>query len=84
MARVEIYSSDRCPYCAKAKALLDGKRVSYVEINVTDDAEARAALVEKAGGLRTVPQIFIDDNHIGGCDDLYDLDRNGELDRLLS
>jgi glutaredoxin 3 len=83
MATIEVYSSDRCPYCVKAKALLDRKGVEYKEINVTEDDKARQALVEKAKGLRTVPQIFIDGNHVGGCDDLYELDQKGELDPLI-
>ncbi|WP_163338698.1 glutaredoxin 3 [Desulfopila sp. IMCC35008] len=83
MATIEVYSSDRCPYCVKAKALLDRKGVEYKEINVTDDDEARVALVKKANGVRTVPQIFIDENHVGGCDDLYELDRKGELDPMI-
>lgn len=84
MATIELYSSDRCPYCVKAKALFDRKGVEYTEINVTDDDEARKALVEKANGLRTVPQIFIDGKHVGGCDDVYELDRKGELDPLIA
>ncbi len=83
MAKVTLYSSARCPYCVKAKALLDKKGVSYQLIDITDDDEARKNLVAKANGLRTVPQIFIDERHIGGCDDLYALDRTGELDSLL-
>jgi glutaredoxin 3 len=83
MATIEVYSSDRCPYCVKAKALLDRKGVEYQEINVTEDDEARQALVKKANGLRTVPQIFIDGNHVGGCDDLYALDQKGELDPMI-
>lgn len=83
MAEIEVYSSDHCPYCVKAKALLDRKGFAYKEINVTHDDEARVALVEKANGLRTVPQIFIDGKHIGGCDDLYDLDAKGNLDPLI-
>ncbi len=83
MAKIELYSSTRCPYCVKAKALLDEKGVSYQLIDITDDDEARKNLVAKASGLRTVPQIFIDERHIGGCDDLYALDRAGELDSLL-
>lgn len=83
MATIEVYSSDRCPYCVKAKALLDRKGVEYKEINVTNDDEARIALVKKANGVRTVPQIFIDDNHVGCCDDLYELDRKGELDPMI-
>ena len=83
MAKVEIYSSERCPYCVKAKALLDRKGVSYKEIDVTNDDDARRKLVEKANGMRTVPQIFINEAHIGGCDDLYALENKGELDALL-
>lgn len=84
MAKVEIYSTKTCPYCVKAKVLLDKKGAAYQEIDVTDDDEARMELIKKANGMRTVPQIFIDDNHIGGCDDLYDLDKNGKLDPLLA
>lgn len=84
MAKVEIYSTKTCPYCVKAKVLLDKKGAAYQEIDVTDDDEARMDLIKKANGIRTVPQIFIDDNHIGGCDDLYDLDKNGKLDPLLA
>lgn len=83
MAKIEIYSSDRCPYCVKAKALLERKGASFEEIDVTNDDEARRRLVEKANGMRTVPQIFINDAHIGGCDDLYALENKGELDKLL-
>ncbi len=83
IALLIVYSSDRCPYCVKAKTLFERKGVSFEEINVTDDDKARQALVEKSGGLRTVPQIFINDAHIGGCDDLYALDNKGELDPLL-
>jgi glutaredoxin 3 len=83
MAKIEIYSSERCPYCVKAKALLDRKGASYEEIDVTNDDDARRRLVEKANGLRTVPQIFINDAHIGGCDDLYAFDKKGELETLL-
>ena len=81
--KIEVYSSNYCPYCVKAKALLERKGVDFEEIDVTNDDEARMALVKKANGLRTVPQIFIDDKHIGGCDDLYALDSKGELDKLL-
>lgn len=84
MKNVEIYSTDTCPYCVKAKHLLDRKNIKYQEINVTGDDEARMNLVKKANGLRTVPQIFIDDQHIGGCDDLYKLEQEGKLDQLLA
>ena len=84
MAKVEVYTTNYCPYCDKAKRLLDAKDVDFTEIDVTDDDEARIALVEKSGGRRTVPQIFIDDKAIGGCDDLYALEESGELDKLLA
>ncbi len=83
MAKIEIYSSDHCPYCVKAKNLLDRKKIQYKEINVTNDDDARKKLVKIANGLRTVPQIFINDYHIGGCDDLYALDQKGALDNFL-
>ncbi len=81
--KIELYSSDYCPYCVKAKALLERKGVDFEEIDVTNDDDARMALVKRSNGMRTVPQIFIDDKHIGGCDDLYALDSKGELDSLL-
>ena len=81
--KIEMYSTNYCPFCVKAKALLERKGVNFEVIDVTNDDEARMALVKKANGLRTVPQIFIDDKHIGGCDDLYALDSKGELDSLL-
>lgn len=83
MATVEIYTTSICPYCVRAKALLQRKGVSYREINVEVEPDLRDAMVERAGGRRTVPQIFIGEQHVGGCDDLYALDRRGELDRLL-
>ena len=84
MAKVEVYTTNYCPYCVKAKRLLDAKDVDFTEIDVTGDDEARIALVEKSGGRRPVPQIFIDDKAIGGCDDLYALEESGELDKLLA
>jgi glutaredoxin 3 len=83
MHTIEIYTTPYCPYCVRAKALLDKKGVEYTETDVSDSG-LRAAMTKRAGGSRTVPQIFIDDRHIGGCDDLHDLDRNGELDPLLA
>jgi len=83
MAKIEVYTTSRCPYCVKAKALLDRKNVAYTEIDVSTDDEARNLMIKRANGIRTVPQIFIDDAHIGGCDDLYALDQKGELDPLL-
>lgn len=83
MADVEIYTTRICPYCVRAKNLLQKKGVAFREVDVSDDAELRVALVEKAGGQRTVPQIFINGQHIGGSDDLHALDREGKLDALL-
>jgi glutaredoxin 3 len=84
MARIEIYTTPTCPYCIAARKLLTQKGAAFVEINVAGDPEARAAMTARAGGRSTVPQIFIDDAHIGGCDDLYALDGEGGLDPLLA
>lgn len=83
-ARVEIYTWATCPYCIRAKWLLWFKGVNYIEYNIDGNEAARAKMAERAGGRRTVPQIFINDQHIGGCDDLYDLDKKGELTSLLA
>lgn len=84
MAKVEVYTTDTCPYCVKAKSLLGAKGAEYTEINVTGDDDARIALVKKADGMKTVPQIFIDDQHIGGFSELEALDKNGGLAPLLA
>lgn len=84
VAKVIIYTTRICPYCVRAKALLRKKGVSYEEIDVTNDDQKRAWLVTAAGGRRTVPQIFINDQPIGGFDDMWALDRAGELDPLLA
>ena len=85
MAHVDIYTRPFCPYCARALALLDKKGADFTEI---DDAYAHAdrkrAMVERAGGGSTFPQIFIGERHVGGCDELMALDRRGELDALLA
>ena len=81
---VVIYTTMFCPYCHSAKALLQRKRVAFQEKKVDGDRAARRALAELAGGRTSVPQIFIDGQHIGGCDDLYALDGSGELDHLLT
>lgn len=83
MANVVIYTKDYCPYCVKAKNLLTKKGVSFQEIDVTHDSELQTEMFTKAEGRRTVPQIFINDQPIGGCDDLYALDSSGKLDPLL-
>lgn len=82
MAHVVIYSTAICPYCVRAKQLLAQKGVQYEEIHVDRDPLQRDTMVAKTG-RQTVPQIFINDKHIGGCDDLYALDKNGQLDQLL-
>lgn len=83
MAEVVIYTKPFCPYCADAKALLKKKDVAFTEINVASDRAAFQAMVQKAGGRTTVPQVFIDGKHIGGCDDTYELNARGGLDPLL-
>lgn len=83
MRKVVIYTTDYCPYCVKAKRLLDLKKVSYEEIDVTHNQALRDEMMKKAEGRRTVPQIFIDDQPIGGCDDLHALEASGKLDFLL-
>jgi len=84
MALIEIYTTKVCPYCVRAKRLFDRKGVTYAEIDVTADAETRRLMSERSGGRQSVPQIFIDGTHVGGCDDLYELDRTGGLDPLLT
>ena len=83
MPKVEIYTKFTCPYCARAKALLDRKGVTYEEYEISMGGPKRTEMLERANGRTTVPQIFIDGRHIGGSDDLADLDRNGKLDPLL-
>ncbi|UYN98422.1 MAG: glutaredoxin 3 [Devosia sp.] len=82
MAKVEIYTTPTCPYCHAAKSLLADKGVDYTEIDVLDP-DVRVAMTDRAHGRRTVPQIFIDNAHIGGYDDIAALDRQGGLDPLL-
>ena len=84
MPLVEIYSKTFCPYCWRAKHLLDSKRVEYKEIAVDFGGEARRQMIERANGRMTVPQIFIGGEHIGGCDDLVALERAGKLDELIA
>jgi glutaredoxin 3 len=82
--RVEIYTKTFCPYCWRAKHLLDGKGIEYQEIAVDFGGEQRQAMIQRANGRTTVPQIFIGDTHVGGCDDLVALERAGRLDGLLA
>ena len=84
MAKVEIYTQAFCGYCARAKRLLDAKGVAYDEYDVTMDPAGRTAMVTRAGGARTVPQIFINGEHVGGSDDLAALDARGGLDPMLA
>ena len=84
MPQVTVYSGPVCPFCTKAKALLDRKNVVYIEHNVKEDDEKLKEMLERSGGRKTIPQIFIGDRHIGGCDDLYALDGAGKLDELLT
>ncbi len=83
MPRVEIYSTMFCPYCARAKSLLERKGVKYENIDIIEDGSRREEMLKRAHGRTSVPQIFIDGEHIGGCDDLYALDRAGKLDPKL-
>ena len=83
MKKVVIYTTDRCPYCVRAKKLLDEKGVEYRELRVDRDPGLALEAEEKSGGRKTVPQIFIDDYHVGGCDELYGLERENKLDPLL-
>lgn len=84
MKQVEIYTSAFCGYCAAAKRLLRDKGADYAEIDVGRAPERRAEMVQRADGGRTVPQIFIGGRHIGGCDELYELERSGKLDDVLA
>lgn len=84
MAKVEIYTTPTCPYCAAAKALLTRKGARYLETDVSRDPQIRLAMTQRAGGRRTVPQIFINGQHVGGCDDLHALEDQGRLDGLLA
>ena len=82
-AKVEIYTWSTCPFCIRAKGLLQEKGVDYTEYCIDGDQQAREKMADRANGRRSLPQIFINDQHIGGCDDIYALNRAGELDNLL-
>jgi glutaredoxin 3 len=84
MPKITIYTTPFCPYCHRAKRLLTAKGASFEEIDVSGDWEAREALVKKAGGRTTVPQIWIGETHVGGSDELHALERAGKLDALLA
>jgi glutaredoxin 3 len=84
MARVEIYTKAFCGYCSRAKRLLDAKGVDYEEYDLTLGGPKRAEMLQRAHGRSTVPQIFIDDRHVGGSDELHELERSGRLDSMLN
>ncbi|MCG8393003.1 MAG: glutaredoxin 3 [Pseudomonadales bacterium] len=82
MAKVELYTTVWCPFCVRAKQLLNSKQVAYEDTDVDREPQQRAVMMQRGGG-RTVPQIFINDRPVGGCSELYALERAGELDKLL-
>lgn len=84
MQAVEIYTSPLCGFCHAAKRLLNQKGVSFAEIDIARQPEKRQEMLGRANGSHTVPQIFVGTTHVGGCDDLYDLERSGKLDTLLA
>lgn len=84
MAKVEIYTKTFCGFCIRAKRLLDMKKVDYIEYSVDMGGEKKAEMVQRAGGRMTVPQIFVEGRHIGGCDELMALEQQGKLDELLA
>ena len=84
VAKVEVYTTTYCPFCTRAKSLLKSKNIAFVEIDVTEDDELRAKMIELSGGRRTVPEIFINGKIVGGYDELRALEMKGELDALLA
>jgi glutaredoxin 3 len=84
MSKVKIYTTPICPYCVRAKSLLEKKGATFDEVDVFMDADARQEMEDKTNGARTVPQIFIGEKHVGGCDELYALESEGRLDPLLN
>ncbi|MFM6009127.1 MAG: glutaredoxin 3 [Dolichospermum sp.] len=83
-AKVEIYTWSTCPFCLRAKSLLNKKGVNFTEYSIDGDEDARAKMSQRANGRRSLPQIFINDHHIGGCDDIHGLERQGKLDEMLA
>ena len=84
MSKVEIYTWQYCPFCIRAKSLLKKKNINFTEYKIDGDENARELMIERADGRRTLPQIFIDNEGIGGCDDLYTLENENKLDALLN
>ncbi len=83
MKKVEIYTWQYCPFCIRAKSLLNKKNIEYIEYKIDGDESAREKMSQRANGKRSLPQIFIDNNSIGGCDDLYSLEEDNKLDSLI-
>ena len=83
MQKVELYTKGHCPYCHRAKALLTQKGVEFTDFEIDKNPELRPPMIERANGRTTVPQIFIGETHVGGCDDLFALESSGKLDALL-
>jgi glutaredoxin 3 len=84
MPNIIVYTKDYCPYCVRAKDLLKRKGQKFNEIDITHDEALQQEMITKSGGRRTVPQIFINNTHVGGCDDLHALEKEGKLDTLLA
>ena len=82
--KIEVYTWRTCPFCIRAKELLRNKGVEFIEYSIDGDEAARSKMAQRSNGRRSVPQIFINDQHIGGCDDMYYLDSQGKLDQLLA
>jgi glutaredoxin 3 len=83
MAKIEVYSGPFCGFCVRAKALLTQRGLDFTEYDVHDEPARRSEMLERSNGARTIPQIFINDRHVGGCDELYALDKKGELESWL-
>ena len=83
-AKIEIYSGDYCPYCVRAKTLLSKRNLDFIEYDVQKDPDKRTEMTQRSNGGRSIPQIFINDRHVGGCDDLYALDKQGQLESWLA
>ena len=84
MANIEIYTSPFCGFCYRAKSLLNDKGVDYIEVDIISQPKRHSEMLKRTGGLQTVPQIFIDNRHIGGCDELYELEAKDNLDSILN
>ena len=84
MKKVEIYTWQYCPFCIRAKSLLNKKNIDFIEYKIDGDESAREKMSERSNGKRSLPQIFIDNNSIGGCDDLYSLEEENKLDSLIA